>query len=136
MSTENETTSSSMPPPASGPVSASMYDTASATAYGPNPADVEKNKVMAILAYILFFLPLLTAKDSPFAMYHANQGLVLFLFLVAVNVVGGIIPVVGWFVVLPIGCIMAIVFMIMGIINAANGQMKPLPLIGGISILK
>jgi uncharacterized membrane protein len=141
MSTENDSTTSStitpdVPPPPSSPVSAAAYDTASAAAYGPNPADVEKNKTMAILAYILFFLPLLAAKDSPFAMYHANQGLVLFLFSVAVNIVGGIIPVVGWFVVLPVGCIMALVFMVMGIINAANGQMKPLPLIGGINILK
>lgn len=135
MSTENETTSSSMPPPASGPVSASMYDTASATAYGPNPADVEKNKVFAILAYlgILFIVPLLAAKESPFAMYHANQGLVLFLFAVALGIIGAV-PVIGLISLL--GWIPHVVFMIMGIINAANGQMKPLPLIGGISILK
>ena len=137
MSTENETTtSSSMPPPASGPVSASMYDTASATAYGPNPADVEKNKVFAILAYlgILFIVPLLAAKESPFAMYHANQGLVLFLVAIALGIVT-MIPILGW-IVGAVGWIAHIVFMIMGIINASNGQMKPLPLIGGISILK
>ena len=138
MSTENETTTTSSmpPPPTSGPVSASLYDTASATAYGPNPADVEKNKVFAILAYlgILFIVPLLAAKESPFAMYHANQGLVLFLVAIALGIVT-MIPVLGW-IVGAVGWIAHIVFMIMGIINAANGQMKPLPLIGGISILK
>lgn len=29
--------------------------------------DIEKNKVMGILAYILFFVPLLAARDSKFA---------------------------------------------------------------------
>ena len=138
MSTENETTTTSSmpPPPTSAPASASLYDTASATAYGPNPADVEKNKVFAILAYlgILFIVPLLAAKESPFAMYHANQGLVLFLVAIALGIVT-MIPVLGW-IVGAVGWIAHIVFMIMGIINAANGQMKPLPLIGGISILK
>ena len=104
-------------------------------------ADAEQNKVMGILAYIgiLFIVPMLAAKESRFAMYHANQGLVLFLFSLAIglaNVVGGIIPVIGWFVILPLAGIASLVFAIMGIINAANGQMKPLPLIGGISILK
>ena len=144
MSTENETTttSSNVPPPLyTSPVSAAAYDTpgmdaASAYASVPNPADVEKNKVMAILAYILFFVPLLAAKDSPFAMYHANQGLLLFLMSVSVNIIGYLVPIIGWFIVLPVGGIAVLVFMILGIINAANGQMKPLPLIGGISILK
>ena len=44
-------------------------------------ADAEQNKVFGILAYlgILCLIPLLAAKDSRFARYHANQGLVLFL---------------------------------------------------------
>jgi hypothetical protein len=41
----------------------------------PEPNNVLTNKVMAILAYIIFFIPLLAARDSHFAMYHANQGL-------------------------------------------------------------
>jgi len=42
--------------------------------------DVEQNKGMAIIAYILFFIPILTGdhKKSRFVMYHTNQGLVLF----------------------------------------------------------
>ena len=145
MSTENETTTTSVPPsstpplstppPYSSPVSAAAYDTTSAAAYGPNPADVEKNKIFAILAYlgILFLVPLLAAKESPFAMYHANQGLILFLFAIALGVVGAI-PVIGLISLL--GWIPHLIFMVMGIINAANGRMKPLPLIGGITILK
>lgn len=97
--------------------------------------DIEKNKAMAILAYIIFLIPLLAAKDSKFAMYHANQGLVLFLVGLAVNVVGGIVPFIGWFVILPFGNLFVVVLVILGIINAAKGEAKPLPLIGGIKLL-
>ena len=97
--------------------------------------DIEKNKAMAILAYIIFLIPLLAAKDSKFAMYHANQGLVLFLVALAVNVVGGIIPFIGWFIILPLGNLFVVVLAILGIINAAKGEAKQLPLIGGFMLL-
>jgi uncharacterized membrane protein len=102
----------------------------------PDPQDVEKNKVMAILAYIIFFIPLIAARESKFAMYHANQGLVLFLAAVVINIVGGLIPFIGWFLILPFGWIAVLVFAIIGIINASKGEVKPLPLIGGIIIIK
>lgn len=97
--------------------------------------DIEKNKAMAILAYLIFLIPLLAAKDSKFAMYHANQGLVLFLLVLAINVVGGIIPFVGWFIILPLGNLFVVALAILGIINAAKGEAKPLPLIGGFKLL-
>lgn len=101
----------------------------------PDPADVEKNKGMAILAYIIFFIPLLAAKESKFAMYHANQGLILFLAAIIANVVGTIIPLIGWFLILPIANLAIIILAVLGIINAAQGQMKPLPLIGQFKLL-
>jgi uncharacterized membrane protein len=104
-----------------------------------NKSDAEANKAMAIIGYIvpiLFFIPLVTeAKNSPFAKFHANQQLNLLLAGVAVNVVG-MIPVLGWFIVLPLGSIILIVFVIMGIINSAKGEMKKLPLIGGFELIK
>ena len=103
-------------------------------------ADAEKNKAMAIVGYIipiLFFIPLISdGKNSPFAKFHANQQLVLLIAAVVINIVGGIIPFLGWFIILPLGCIFLLVVAIMGIINASKGEMKPLPLIGGISIIK
>jgi uncharacterized membrane protein len=102
-------------------------------------SDVEKNKAMAIVGYIipiLFFIPLVTdAKNSPFAKFHANQQLNLLLAAVVVNIVGGIIPFLGWFILLPLGTIFLIVVAIMGIINAAKGEMKELPLIGGFKLI-
>lgn len=102
--------------------------------------DVEKNKAMAIIGYIipiLFFIPLVTeAKNSPFAKFHANQQLNLLIAAVVVNVVGGIIPFIGWFLLLPIGSIIILVLAIMGLINAIGGKMKKLPIIGGFEIIK
>ncbi len=103
-------------------------------------ADAEKNKAMAIVGYIipiLFFIPLVTdAKNSVFAKFHANQQLNLLLACIAVNVVGTIIPFLGWFIILPIGTIILIVLAIMGIINGAKGEMKKLPIIGGFELIK
>lgn len=105
-----------------------------------NQSDAEQNKAMAIIGYllpILFFIPLVTdAKNSPFAKFHANQQLNLLLAAIAVNIVGTVIPVLGWFIILPLGSIALIVFAIMGIINASKGEMKPLPMIGGFSLIK
>lgn len=98
--------------------------------------DLEKNKTMGILAYIIFFLPLLSAKDSPFAMYHANQGLLLLLTGIGVSVVGAAIPFLGWFIIGPLGSIFVLVLFVLGIINAVNGEMKPLPLIGKYTLIK
>lgn len=105
------------------------------------PSDVEKNKVMAIVGYIipiLFFIPLLSeeSKNSPFAKFHANQQLALLISAIVVNIVGVMIPIIGWFLLLPIGSIILIVLAIIGIINASKGETKKLPIIGGISILK
>ncbi len=96
--------------------------------------DIEKNKIMAVLAYILFFIPLLAAKDSKFARFHANQGLVLFLGGLISSVVA-VIPVIGW-IIAPIAGLAVTVLAVLGIINALNGKAKELPLIGKFRILK
>lgn len=109
---------------------------APASAPVADKADVDKNKAMGILAYIIFFIPLIAAKDSKFAMFHANQGLVLFLLAVAIYIVGSFIPIIGWFFIIPVGQIAVLVLAIIGIINAAKGEMKQLPLIGKFEIIK
>lgn len=101
-----------------------------------DPTDAENNKVMGILAYILFFIPLLAAKESRFAMYHANQGLILFLAAVILNVVGTIIPIIGWLIIIPLGNLGIFILAILGIIKAAGGKLGPLPLIGKFNLIK
>ena len=104
-----------------------------------DPKDAEQNKVMAILAYIIFFIPLLTGdhKKSPFVMYHTNQGTLLFLAWVASSVVSSILAFILIRLILgPILFLVCFVFLIIGIINAANGKMSPLPVIGKYTIIK
>lgn len=109
-----------------------------------DPQDINNNKGMSVLAYIgfLFLVPLLACPNSKFARYHTNQGLVLFLLEFALGVVTGIlgiIPIAGLIIgglLSAVGGIFTLVLMIMGIINAAQGQAKKLPLIGKITLLK
>lgn len=109
-----------------------------------DPQDINNNKGMSVLAYIgfLFLVPLLACPNSKFARYHTNQGLVLFLLEFALGVVTGIIgiiPIAGLIIgglLSAVGGIFTLVLMIMGIINAAKGQAKELPLIGKITLLK
>jgi uncharacterized membrane protein len=117
------------PPPLNAPVS--------------DAADIDQNKIFAVLAYIgiLFLVPLLAAPKSRFARYHTNQGIVLF--LATLVVCGGafvlaFIPIIGCIAaILPfVAMVGALVLMVMGIINAASGQFKPLPLIGHFELLK
>ncbi len=105
-------------------------------------SDVNSNKALAIVGYILpilFFLPLVmeSSKNSPFAKFHANQQLLLLLAVFAIQIVGMITaPILIGVAILILGPIFLLVLAILGIIAAANGQMKKLPLIGGITILK
>lgn len=67
---------------------------------------------------------------------HANQQLVLLITALIVQVSGVLIPILGWFIILPFGWLFILVCVILGLIGAANGQMKKLPLLGNFSILK
>ncbi|MEX0930154.1 MAG: hypothetical protein WDZ79_00585 [Candidatus Paceibacterota bacterium] len=97
------------------------------------PADEHSEVLMGVLAYIgiLFIVPLLVAKDSAFAQYHAKQGAVLFIAEVATMFFSAI-PILGWFIG-PIVMLVWFVFAVIGIINVVQKQQKPLPLIGGLA---
>lgn len=105
------------------------------------PADVEENKGICVLSYlgILFLIPLLTKPNSSYVRFHSNQGLLICLLEVAIVILTAILvfasyvlsAIIGW-----LGWIFCIVLIIMGIINTVNGQMKPLPLIGNIKLIK
>ncbi|MDR1188613.1 MAG: DUF4870 domain-containing protein [Bifidobacteriaceae bacterium] len=125
---------------------------------GPALDEAQAGKTMAILAYILFFIPLLTGdhKKNSFVRFHANQGLVLFLSAVAWGVLYGILMAVAtamlfnpyaWtaggvgalgIVTTILGLLWLIptVLCVIGIIHAARGELKPLPVIGRIRIIK
>ncbi|GAB1370523.1 DUF4870 domain-containing protein [Candidatus Kapaibacterium sp.] len=98
--------------------------------------DIEQNKTISLFAYILFFIPLLAAKESKFARFHANQGLILFLFAVIISIVSSVIPILGWFIIGPLGSLFVVALAVLGIINAVGGKAKQLPLIGNFELLK
>lgn len=101
-----------------------------------NPQGAGNDQAMGIIAYLgpLCIVPILVAKDSEFAMYHANQGLILFIVAIALSFIA-IVPILGWIISF-FGSIAVVVLAILGIINAANMEKKPLPLIGGYQLLK
>lgn len=119
-----------------------LNDTADTTdAY--DPEDVSKNKGMAILAYLswLVLIPLLCAKESRFARFHCNQGLLLSIVeTIAGIIIGALarIPLIGWVFAVAGALVEVVMFvmLIIGIVNAANGRAKELPVIGSITLLK
>jgi len=109
-----------------------------------NINDIENNKIISILSYIsiLVLVPIFAAKESKFARFHANQGLILFITGIILAIVASvmrIIPFFGglisWILSILTGGYM-VVFMLLGIINTAMGKAKELPIIGKYRLLK
>ena len=100
-----------------------------------------------MLAYIIFFIPLLTGahKTSEFVKYHTNQGTLLFIAAMGWNIVCEIvkrilrvIPIIGGTLatILSLVSFVYLALFIIGILNAKNGKMAPLPVIGGFTVIK
>jgi uncharacterized membrane protein len=122
--------------------------------------DAQDNKTMAILAYILFFIPLLTGvhKTSPFVKFHTNQGTVLAIASVAYSIVSAIVRAIlkaifpfHWTAgmaytrgavygllsaALSLASLALLALCVVGILGAVHGKKKELPVIGKINIIK
>lgn len=106
--------------------------------------DVSDHKIFAILGYIipiLFFIPLLqdSSKNNAFAKFHANQQLILLICWLGVYVIGRVLLMVFFglmYLLMPLLQLVLLVVAIIGIVNAAQGTMKELPVIGKYRILK
>ena len=99
------------------------------------PEDIESSKVMAGLAYILFFLPMVVCPASPYGRYHANQGLLLLLLGLGGSIILSIIPIIGWLL-LPIFALVVFIIAVIGLINGFTGKAKPIPIIGKYQLIK
>jgi len=95
------------------------------------------NKTFSIISYITiigWLVAYFGGKDTAddLLKYHLRQSLGLaivgFIFGVATNIVTRLVPIVG--MILSVASIIILVLLIIGIINAANGVKKPLPIIG------
>lgn len=105
-------------------------------------ANSDNDKLMGILAYlgILVIVPIIAGGGSKFVKYHTNQGLVNILFAVAIWILGFIVAFIPYvnFIMLFFWVLYFVptIFAILGIVNVVNGEEKPLPVIGGITLLK
>ncbi len=91
-------------------------------------------RMITILDYIGFLclLGLFIEKEDADVRFHTNQGLILFVFEIAAGILSlilGFIPLVGSLLRGLLG-VLCLVYMILGILNAVNGQRRPLPVIG------
>jgi len=91
-------------------------------------------KIMCMLAYLIFFLPLIVIPNSDSGKFHANQGLLILLLSIALSIIA-MIPILGWIVGI-FGWIFVVILIVMGMINANNMETKELPLIGKFRIIK
>jgi uncharacterized membrane protein len=99
----------------------------------------EDYKVWAVVAYLLFFVPLLVAevRRNDFVKFHVRQGLGLFIAFFVLRILT-LVVLVPLFVVMgllslvlvPLINIFLLVILVMGIMNAVNGEKKVLPIIG------
>lgn len=91
------------------------------------PEEIEAGKTMAFVAYLIFFIPLLMEdmRKNKFVMYHTEQSIVLLIFNIIAAIVGTITCGIGLILYIP-----WLIFLIIGIVNALKGAVKPIPLIG------
>ena len=120
--------------------------------------DVQQNRVMGILSYIgiLVLIPYFAAKKSAYARYHTQQGITVVAGEVAYSIVyfllrllvNAIFPPTNMFwytmpnpvatlisFILSLFYIFFTVLAICGIVNAAKGLKKPVPILGKFSSL-
>ncbi len=92
----------------------------------------EENVGMAVIAYFLFFVPLLTdSKEDPFVKFHVKQGLLIFSISMGFYILR-FFPLVGrlFWIIYPFATFALFALFIIGILNAINGQKRELPIIG------
>jgi uncharacterized membrane protein len=119
--------------------------------------DAEQNKMMAILSYIIFFIPLITGdhKKSSFVKFHVNQGTLLAIVAIAYSIIRGLLSAIikvpvtlygyntgvyytpGWLAtILWLIGIPIMAACVYGIYNAATGKQIELPIIGKYRLIK
>lgn len=125
-----------------------------------DPKDVSDNKGISVLSYFgpLVFIPMFAKKDSKYARFHANQGLILFIVCIGYTILQNILLAIlraifpwrwdyGYFggrgfifdalsTILNLAWIVFTILAVIGIINVIKGKVKELPVIGKFKLLK
>ncbi len=95
----------------------------------------QNRKLYSVLCYIwvLWIIGLVAAQDDPVVKHHINQGLNLFIietiasilsFIPILDIVGGLLY------------ILCFILAILGIVSAAKGEDKPLPILSILTLIR
>jgi len=108
---------------------------ASSAPPAPSAPAAGEDKTVAIIAYLTLFgfiaaVVIHSNKKTALGAYHLRQALGLLLGGIALSMIGWI-PILGWLVLI-VGMIFFFVLWVIGLINAINGQAKPVPLLGSL----
>ena len=105
--------------------------------------DIEENKAMACLAYIMAPVPYFTETKSKWVRYHSIQGMNLFiievLLCLAVSIINSLILWPFWILktILKVALYsFMVIYAVIGIINVCNEEAKELPIINKFKFIK
>lgn len=95
--------------------------------------ETEEGKFFAVISYISFLciISLVLKRDNKFALFHAKQGLVLFVFEVGSFIIS-IIPLLGWFIRI-LGVVVFTLISLWGILQALMGNYSRIPIVDKIA---
>lgn len=111
---------------------------------GFTKSDRERNRGLALLSYIplLFLVPMLAGKESPYARFHASQGLLMFVIGLVIWAIKGVFYFLWLIPVL--GVILSIIFSVLSIawllltlyllLTTSQAKAMKLPGIGGVEL--
>ena len=98
-----------------------------------NEQEIREGKFFALISYVSFLciITLVLKKSNKFALYHARQGLVLFVLEVGAFILS-IIPLLGWLIGV-FGYALFLLVSVWGIIQASLGLYCRIPVVTDIA---
>lgn len=103
--------------------------------------DMQKNKMLSAIGYLVFFVPLVSCKDSKLGRYCANQGLLLMILQILLAIffnILGAIPLLGWLFALVgrlVGLAVLVVSLMCMMQVMTNERVIELPYIGYLRLI-
>lgn len=101
-----------------------------------DPDDMKTNQGEAIATAIIFFIPAITKKGSPYLNFMANQSFAIFLLGFVVGIVQGILSfipfiggILGYLLIIGVSALS-----IANIVFAVIGKAKKLPVVGALNL--
>ena len=123
-------------PYASREVGGEQYD--SRREHAADRKEEQKERVVSAVGYfgILFFLPLVLCPKSEFARFHANQALAVLLLSAVFSLVGEALAYVVGYTLVELLALIPTALTVYGAFTAISGKTNPLPIIGGLQLIK